>query len=149
MLVNHKRLLVEWGHCDPARIVFYPQYLAWFDECTSALFAAAGLPIHTLFKSHGVVGVPLVDVKVRFLIPSTFGDELLAESTVAEFRRSSFVVRHRFFKASALAVEGFETRVWTAHDPGDPERLKSRPLPAGVIERLTGVGRDRASDGDE
>ncbi|HEY6293981.1 MAG TPA: acyl-CoA thioesterase [Terriglobia bacterium] len=137
MLVNHKRLLVEWGHCDPARIVFYPQYLAWFDDCTSALFAAAGLPINALFKSHGIVGVPLVDVKVRFLIPCTFGDELLAESTVAEWRRSSFVVRHRFFKTGALAVEGFETRVWTGQDPGNSERLKSRPLPAEVIERLS------------
>jgi len=147
MLVNHKRLRVEWGHCDPARIVFYPQYLAWFDECTSALLAAAGLPIQTLFKSQGVVGVPLVDVKVRFLIPSTFGDELLAESAVTEFRRSSFVVRHRLFKADALAVEGLETRVWTAHDPDDPEKLKSRPLPAEVIERLSAPGRHQERDG--
>ena len=44
MLVSHKRLLVEWGDCDPAGIVFYPRYLAWFDDCTTALFLAAGLP---------------------------------------------------------------------------------------------------------
>ena len=146
MLVNHKRLLVEWGHCDPARIVFYPQYLAWFDSCTSALFAAAGMPINALFESHGVVGVPLVDVKARFLIPSTFGDELRAESGVTEWRRSSFVVRHRLFKADALAVEGFETRVWTGSDPGNPGRLKSRPLPAEVIERLSAAGPAQIKD---
>ena len=137
MFVSQKHLLVEWGHCDPAGIVFYPQYLAWFDDCTTALFSNAGMPTRALFKAHGIVGVPLVDVRVRFLIPSTFNDELLAESTVMEFRKSSFIIRHQFFKAGALAVEGFETRVWAGADPMNPERMKSRPLPAEVIERLS------------
>ena len=45
MLVSRKKLLVEWGHCDPAGIVFFPQYLAWFDDCTTALFLDGGMPI--------------------------------------------------------------------------------------------------------
>ena len=48
----------------------------------------------------------------RFLIPTRFGDDVTIETTVAEFRRSSFDVRHRLSKNGALAVEGFETRVW-------------------------------------
>jgi 4-hydroxybenzoyl-CoA thioesterase len=140
MLVSQKHLLVEWGHCDPAGIVYYPQYLAWFDDCTTALFTHAGMPTRALFKHHGIVGVPLVDVRARFLKPSTFNDELLAESSVMEFRRSSFIIRHQFFKAGALAVEGFETRVWAGMDPMNPERMKSRPLPPEVIERLSVSG---------
>lgn len=137
MLVNRKRLLIEWGDCDPAGIVFYPRYVEWFDACTTALFLAAGMPIQQLFKSHGVVGFPLVDVKARFLVPSTFGDELFAESTVLEFRRSSFLVRHQYFKDRVLAVEGLETRVWASPDPNDPKRMKSQPLPPDVIARLS------------
>ncbi|HTP43035.1 MAG TPA: thioesterase family protein [Candidatus Acidoferrum sp.] len=137
MLVNRKRLLVEWGACDPAGIVFYPRYIEWFDDCTTALFLAAGMPIQQLFKSHGVLGFPLVDVKARFIVPSSFGDELIAESTVLEFRRSSFVLRHQYFKGEVLAVEGFETRVWAGLDPQDPKRMKSRPLPPEVIARLS------------
>ena len=137
MLVNRKRLLIEWGDCDPAGIVFYPRYVEWFDACTTALFLAAGMPIQQLFKSHGVVGFPLVDVKARFLVPSTFGDELIAESTVLEFRRSSFLVRHQYFKDRVLAVEGLETRVWASPDPNDPKRMKSQPLPPDVIARLS------------
>ena len=90
-----------------------------------------------LFKSHGIIGVPLVDVKARFLAASTYGDELLAESTVTEFRGSSFVVRHNFLKEKALAVEGYEIRVWTGPDPKNPERMKSQKLPREVIERFT------------
>ena len=80
MLVSRKKLLVEWGHCDPAGIVFFPQYLAWFDDCTTALFLDAGMAIQTLFKQHGVIGFPIVDLRARFLLPSKFGDELIAES---------------------------------------------------------------------
>ena len=81
MFVSEKKLLVEWGHCDAAGIVFYPNYLAWFDDCTTALFANAGMPIRAFFGRRGSSGVPLVDVRVKFIVPSTFGDELRAEST--------------------------------------------------------------------
>jgi 4-hydroxybenzoyl-CoA thioesterase len=143
MFVSQKRLLVEWGHCDPAGIVFFPQYLVWFDDCMTALFAEAGLPIQTLFKRHGVIGVPIVDLRTRFMAPSTFGDELLAETQVTEFRKSSFVLRHQIFKGEILVVEGFATRVWTAPDPADPQKMKSRALPAEVIERLSALRAQR------
>jgi 4-hydroxybenzoyl-CoA thioesterase len=44
-----------------------------------------------------------------------------------------------------LAVEGFETRVWAGRDPMNPERMKSRPLPAEVIERLSAASSTDAS----
>ena len=137
MLVSQKRLLVEWGQCDPAGIVFYPQYITWFDTCATALFANAGLSTREMYRAHSSVGIPLVDVRARFLLPSSFGDELLAKSSVIEWRRSSFLVRHQFFKGEALAVEGVEIRVWTALDPAHPDRMKSRPVPAEVIERFS------------
>lgn len=138
MFVSEKKLLVEWGHCDAAGIVFYPNYLAWFDDCTTALFANAGMPIQELFRSQGIVGVPLVDVRVKFVVPSTYGDALRAESSVEEFRNSSFVVKHQFFKGEVLAVEGFETRVWAEKDAAKPGKIKSKKLPADVVRRLSG-----------
>ena len=91
-----------------------------------------------MHKSYRIVGIPMVDTRARFFIPSGFEDELTIESTVTEFRRSSFDVHHRMLKNGQLAVEGFETRVWTVRDPDDPERLRSQPIPAEVIKRLQG-----------
>jgi 4-hydroxybenzoyl-CoA thioesterase len=144
MLVSRKKLLVEWSHCDPAGIVFFPQYLVWFDDCTTALFLDAGMPIQTLFKQQGVTGFPIVDLSARFILPSKFGDELIAESTVTKFGTSSFVVRHQISKAGALAVEGFATRVWTGPDPNDRSKMKSRPLPQEVIHRLSASNSGRS-----
>jgi 4-hydroxybenzoyl-CoA thioesterase len=127
---------VEWGDCDPAGIVYYPRYFEWFDASTAALFAAAGVPNSVMHKTWRILGIPMVDTRARFFIPSKFEDTLTVESTVLEFRRSSFDVRHRMLKDGRLAVEGFETRVWTVRDSEDPERLKSQPIPAEVIARF-------------
>ncbi|MFI5069837.1 MAG: acyl-CoA thioesterase, partial [Terriglobales bacterium] len=76
-------------------------------------------------------------LKVKFIVPSGFGDELLAESQIVEWRKSSFLVQHRFLKGEVLAVEGVETRVWTGIDPANPERMKSQPVPKQVVEKFS------------
>jgi 4-hydroxybenzoyl-CoA thioesterase len=137
MITNRRTLRVEWAHCDPAKIVFYPQYLVWFDSCTAWLFESVGLPTQTLFTEYGLVGMPLVDVRAQFVRPSRWGDDLTAESGVSEWRRSSFVVRHRLLKGEDVAVEGFETRVWATPHPTEPDRIKAQPVPPEIVARLT------------
>ena len=137
MLVNTRIVRIEWGDCDPAGIVYYPRYLAFFDACTSALIERAlGMTKHEYLKAYDFGGHPLVSTRARFLIPTRFGDDVTIETTIGAFRRSSFDVRHRLTKDSQLAVEGFETRVWVR---GDPSRgtMKSAPLPQDVIEKLS------------
>jgi 4-hydroxybenzoyl-CoA thioesterase len=129
--------LVEWGDCDPAGIVFYPRYFEWFNACTAALFAAAGISSRALHETYGLVGIPMVDTRAQFFIPSTFDEELTVESTLLEFRRSSFDIRHRMLKNEALAVMCLETRVWVVRDPANSHGLKSEPVPADVIARFT------------
>ena len=137
MFVNRVRIRVEFGDCDPAEIVFYANYFRWFDQCTSALFRAAGLPLRQLFQAHGVVGIPLVEARARFIAPSRFGDQLVAESCVIEWKKSSFVIHHRFLREGKLALEGWETHVWAATHPTEAHRLKSVPLPPEVIRKLS------------
>jgi len=132
LLTNTRRILVEWGDCDPAGIVYYPRYFEWFDASTAALFAAAGVSNSVMHKHYQILGIPMVDTRARFVIPSKFEDELTIESTIREFRRSSFDVHHRILKDGALAVEGFETRVWTVRDADNPERLRSETIPEEV-----------------
>ena len=47
-----------------------------------------------------------------------------------------FHLRHRIFVDGRLAVEGSETRVWAAQDPSDSLKLRTKPIPAAVIERF-------------
>jgi 4-hydroxybenzoyl-CoA thioesterase len=147
MFVNRIRIRVEFGDCDPAQIVFFANYFRWFDQCTTALFRAAGLPLRKLFKAHGVIGIPLVEAQARFIIPSAYGDELVAESCVTEWRKSSFVISHKFLRDGELAAEGSETHVWAAAHPTEAHRMKSVPLPQEVIRRLSTAKKQPARKG--
>ncbi len=139
MLTHTHQVTVEWGHCDPAGIVYFPNYFTYFDASTNALFMRAlGFNKNEMVKRYGIVGIPLVDVGARFIVPSTYGDVVTIELTVAEIRRSSFRMLHRLFKGDVLAVEGTETRVWVGRDPDSPDKLKGLPIPAEVIAKLTG-----------
>ena len=141
MFVHRKRILVEFADCDPADIVFFANYFRWFDDCTSALFAAAGIPVRRLFKAYGVIGIPIVEARARFIKPSTYGEELEVESAVTEWRKSSFVITHKFFRKGELALEGRETRVWAAAHPTESGRMKAVPLPKEVMEKLSKGGK--------
>jgi 4-hydroxybenzoyl-CoA thioesterase len=137
LLVNRKTIRVEWGDCDPAGIVYYPRYCAYFDNCTSALFGKAGLPKHEMLKKYAIIGIPMVDLKVRFLAASRFGEEVVIESSITEWRKSSFYVHHRLLKGDVLAVECFEIRVWAVRSPENPEMIKAQPVPREVIARFS------------
>jgi 4-hydroxybenzoyl-CoA thioesterase len=137
MLTNRRTLRIEWGQCDPAGIVFYPQYLMIFDSSTGQLFALTGLTASEIRRKHGIVGMPLVEQGARFLKPCRFDDEIVVESGVEEWGRSSFTVRHRILKQGELAVDGFEKRVWASADMDHPGRIKAQPIPADIIAALS------------
>ncbi|MGD0417804.1 MAG: acyl-CoA thioesterase, partial [Terriglobales bacterium] len=136
-ITNRKTIHIEWGDCDPAQIVHFPRYFAYFDACTAGLFKRVGLPKRKMLKTYGIIGIPLVDLRASFMAPSRFSDTVVVESEVTEWRRSSFSVRHRLFNKGALAVECFEVRVWAAASEADPERIESKPVPREVIEMFS------------
>jgi 4-hydroxybenzoyl-CoA thioesterase len=135
-LVHRRQLTVEWGHCDPAGIVFNSRFFEYFDWSTALLFEAALGMSKPQMQAAYQADIPLVDARAKFIKPASYGDVVEISSTIGEFRRSSFDVRHRLTKNGELAVEGQETRVWVARDAGDPAQLKAKPIPADVIERF-------------
>jgi 4-hydroxybenzoyl-CoA thioesterase len=136
---NTRTLTVEWGHCDPAGIVFNPRFFEYFDWSTATLLEAAlGLPKPALLLHYELAGIPLVDTGATFLAPARFGDVVQVTSTIVELKRSAFSVRHRLVRDETLCVEGRETRVWAGRHPDDPGRLKGKPIPGDVLAKLSG-----------
>src|SRR3954453_13961000 len=139
-LVSRTELIVEWGYCDPAGIVFNARFFDYFDIGTWLLFEVAlGVKRSEIAAAFGIIGYPVVDAKARFIAPVKFGDRIEIASSVKEFRRSSFDVEHRISNKGKIAVEGQETRVWTGRSAENPSQLKSLPIPADVKERFRTV----------
>jgi 4-hydroxybenzoyl-CoA thioesterase len=136
-LVSRRQFTIEWGHCDPAGIVFNPHFFEFFDSGTWALFETAlGVKPADLAATFGILGMPIVDASARFLSPARFGDTIEIRSQMSEFRRSSFDVAHQIFVGDTLAVDGKETRVWAVRDPADPAKMKSQAIPPEVTAKF-------------
>src|ERR1700704_3597191 len=134
MLTNTRTLRVQWGDCDPAGIVFYPRYFEWFDASTIMLFEkATGMTKIKMLEKYGGAGLALLEARAVFKVASHYGEDIDIETRVTEFRRSSFFVEHKVTKAGVLALEGFETRLWTVRDANDNKRLRSGTLPPEVL----------------
>jgi 4-hydroxybenzoyl-CoA thioesterase len=137
MLTNRKSVHIEWGHCDPLGIVYYPRYFEFFDACTNALFELAGLPKQQMLKKYAIAGIPMVETRARFFVPTSFGETVVIETRIVDWGTSSFSVEHKVLKGEVLAVEGFEKRVWTVHSADSSRRIQSEPIPREVIERFS------------
>lgn len=136
-LLSRRNVMIEWGDCDPADIVFYPNYFRWFDASTAHHFKSAGLPKPELIRRYGVVGFPMVDTGAKFYAPSRYGDEVQIETCITRFGTSSFDITHRLLRDNKLAVEGYEKRV-LVKKKADGSGIASCPVPPEIKE-LFGV----------
>lgn len=142
MFLRHvTRFTVEFGDCDPAQIVFYPNFFRWMDAAALHFFRAAGVPSWRDYeRMHGIIGTPLVDASARFLRPASYGDVIDVESGVDEWRGRSFVLTHAIRRGQTLLVEGREIRVFARRDPDDGTRIVAVDIPEDFREWCTGQG---------
>ncbi len=125
--------VVEFGDCDPAQIVFYPNYFRWMDSASRHFFVAAGVPSwHALEAKTGIIGTPLVEASARFLRSATYGDRIAVETTIAEWRTKTFVMAHVVRRGSDVLVEGQEIRIFARRHPDDPKRIQAVAPPEEV-----------------
>ena len=138
MLKSSLSINVAWGHCDPANIVFYPNYFIWFDQGSHLLFDKAGANMSSLMKEFGVVGLPVVDTHSEFLAPSSYGDMIEVTSWVSEWRDKTMITSHEIHNKGRLTVKGTEVRIWIKPHPKDPNRLQGQSIPGSLRSRFEG-----------
>lgn len=128
--VHVHRVAVQFGDCDPAGIVFYPNFLRWMDESSLAYFMACGVPPwRELTKTRGIVGTPLLETHTRFLNSATYGETIEIHTSVEDWQAKVFRQRHVVRRGETMLCEGTETRIFVQRDPDDPERLRSIAIP--------------------
>lgn len=81
--------LIRFHHCDPAGIVFYPQYFVLFNELVEDWFnQGLGIDFARFHVEQGL-GVPMASIVCRFLSPSKVGETLRLSLSVNRIGRSS------------------------------------------------------------
>lgn len=128
---------MEFGDCDPAAIVYFPNYYRWFDQATHALCEAAGYGLVEVRVDPGWVGYPIAEAGARFRAPASTGDPLRIETRVRHWHERFFDLEHRVFRDDLLLVEGWQTRFIGVHDPARGGKLAALPIPASFRAAVT------------
>ncbi len=122
---------VEFGDCDPAGIVWFPNFFRWIDAASRHFFIECGVPRwEETAKTLGVIGTPLVDTHTRFVNAASYGDVLSIAAHVAEWREKSFVQRYRVTRGEDLILECDEVRIFGGRR--EDGRLRALPVPAEI-----------------
>ncbi|NBQ86435.1 MAG: acyl-CoA thioesterase [Betaproteobacteria bacterium] len=124
---------VLFGDCDPAGIVFFPNFSKWMDAASLHFFMSCGVPPwRELKKSRGIIGTPLLEIHTKFMRTATYGERLQVHTCVEEWRDKVFIQHHRVMRGDTLLCEGRETRAFCMHPPGEPDRIKAIPVPEDI-----------------
>jgi 4-hydroxybenzoyl-CoA thioesterase len=127
-------LKVEFGDCDPARIVWFPNFFRWIDAASRHFFVQCGVPPwHETERTLGIIGTPLVDTHARFVKTASYGDVLDIHTQIGEWRDKSFVLTYRIQRGEDLIMECEEVRIFAAHrDNNGQPGIRAVPIPAEI-----------------
>ncbi len=131
--------LIRFSHCDPAGIVFFPQYFVlfnghvedWFDEGLGLGYAKVVIGQR--------IGLPTVALSCEFMKPSRMGERVQLGLAVRELGRSSIKLELTCRHGDELRVRVRQVIVTTSLDDG-----LSRPIAQNVRDAIKrfGVVRD-------
>ncbi len=131
------RLRVRWSECDLQGVVFYPNYLSYFDHALTELWREAVGP----YSQINDLGIDLVvaEAQIRYRASARFDDEIEIVVSITRLGDSSMTMEISVERCAddMLLAEGRLRHVFV--DPGD---FKKREMPAEVRE---GLGRFAAA----
>ena len=131
----HWPVRVYWEDTDAGGIVFYANYLKFFERSRTEWLRAKGISQHALRETTGgmfVVG----QADVRYLKSARLDDELLVTTQLLDAGRASMTIRQQAFltsqSAPVLLCEANIRAGWVNADTLKPDRI-----PLQILQALT------------
>ena len=123
---------VYWEDTDAGGIVFYANYLKFFERARTEWLRSLGLNQGELRESSGGFFV-VSETSVRYLRPARLDDELLVTAGLVEAGRASLIIAQQasMKRGGALLCEGTIRIGWV-----DAEHLRPARIPAIILEAL-------------
>jgi acyl-CoA thioester hydrolase len=101
-------LRVRWPECDPAGIVYFANYLMYFELGTMEYLRARGASWGALRHRYGFVGAPRVEALARYRASARYDDLLAVHAWVDDLTRKIITFRAQVFRQAddQLLAEG-------------------------------------------
>ncbi|MGA2571059.1 MAG: thioesterase family protein [Terracidiphilus sp.] len=107
---------VRYAETDQMSIVYYANYLVWFELGRVELLRSLGLAYSRLESDHGCI-LPVIEARCRYRAPARYDDEILIETRPAMLRGSVLKFAYRILRKGhdgekdTLLAEGETTHV--------------------------------------
>jgi 4-hydroxybenzoyl-CoA thioesterase len=124
---------VEFGHCDPAGIIWYPNFFHWLDAASRYFFEQCGVPTWAeTERTMGIIGTPIVDTKARFLKTATYGEKLAIHTRISEWRSKSFVINYVVKRGEDIILEAEDVRIFAERRDDGKNGIRALPIPDSI-----------------
>ena len=123
------RLRVIYGDTDQMGVVYYANYLRYFEAGRNEFIRAKGLRYRDFEEAFGL-RLPVAEAAVSYKLPARYDDLLDVEVSLAEVRRASARFEYRLVREGTLLATGH-----TVHACVDLAGKLQR-LPPLLLERL-------------
>jgi acyl-CoA thioester hydrolase len=121
---------VYWEDTDAGGVVFYANYLKFFERARTEWLRSLGLQQQALRESTGAIFV-VSDTQLRYLSPARLDDELRVTVRPLQMGRASMQLTQQAWCGPRLLAEG-EIRIGCV----DQHTFKPRRIPGALITRL-------------
>jgi acyl-CoA thioester hydrolase len=96
---------VYWEDTDAGGVVFYANYLKFFERARTEWLRSLGFAQQRLREEHGLIFI-VIDTAVRYLKPARLDDMLDVTVALREPRRASLVIAQQAWRDGTLLAEG-------------------------------------------
>jgi acyl-CoA thioester hydrolase len=123
-VVGETRLRVRYAETDQMGVVYYANYLVWFEVGRAELMRQRGLDYKQMEIEEGCL-MAVVEATARYKAPARYDEELIVETTVAGVRGPVVRFSYRVLRAAdgVLLCEGETVHVVVGRD------MKRRAMP--------------------
>jgi acyl-CoA thioester hydrolase len=123
-------LRVYWEDTDAGGVVYYANYLKFFERARTEWLRALGIEKQALREQIGAMFV-VADVQVRYLAPARLDDLLRVTVKLLVNRQASLQIEQQAWRGETLLAEG-SVRVGCV----DANTLRPRRMPAAVLDAI-------------
>jgi acyl-CoA thioester hydrolase len=123
------RMRVRWAECDLQGVVFYANYLAYFDVAMTELWRSAVAPYGDMNENGADMVV--AEARIAYRASARFDDEIDLVASVLSMGETSMRTALAVERQGEVLAEGELRHVFV-----DPATMRKRPIPEAVRSGL-------------
>jgi acyl-CoA thioester hydrolase len=121
---------VYWEDTDAGGIVFYANYLKFFERARTEWLRTLGVAQSSMKQDSGGMFV-VSETSLRYLAPSRLDDELLVTAQLEAGGRASLIIAQKAFRGDTLLCDGTIRIGWV-----DAATLRPGRIPPAILQAL-------------